>query len=267
MDGKHHTLLVFFQHRIVRSIVGCPHTSVNTLGTLGSRSRTHQDGTEGRTERKGTNHGETDRGCHRHTKLRIEDTGGSTHEGYRNEHGHEDTGTRDDRHRHITHGIFRSQIGRLVTGIKLRLYRLDHHNGIIHHRTDGQHQGKQGQDIDTETGCHQTGKGSDQGDDNRNRRNQGTLEILQEEINHQDDQQNGNHQGLHHVVDRGEQEVIGTHHTDELHTLRQILAHQIQLIRNALVYLRSVGSRHLEHHKGYTRMTIRFTLERIGDGS
>ena len=50
-------------------------------------------------------------------------------------------------HRHVTHRIFRRLIGRVVSGIKFRLYGFYHYDGVIHHRTDGKHQGKQGQDV------------------------------------------------------------------------------------------------------------------------
>ena len=114
VDGEHHTFLIFAQQSGVRSIVSGTHAAVDTLGALGARSGTHQHGTQGGTQRKGANHGQTYGSGHRNTKLRVEDTGRTTHEGYGDEHRHKHTGTRNDGHRNIAHRIFRGEVWRLV---------------------------------------------------------------------------------------------------------------------------------------------------------
>ena len=165
MDEKHDAFLVFTQHGVERGIVGGTYTAVNTFGTLIPITRTHHHSTQGRAERQCTNHGKTYGGRHCHTELRIEDTGSTTHESYRHEHGHEHTGTRDNGHRYVAHRIFCSLVGRGVARIEFRLYGFHHHDRVVHHRTDGKHQGEQGQDVDRESGGCQTGECTDQRND------------------------------------------------------------------------------------------------------
>ena len=60
---------------------------------------------------------------------------------------------------------FRCLIGRGVTRVEFRLYGFYHYDRVIHYRTDGKHQGKQGQNVDRESGCGQTGECTDQRND------------------------------------------------------------------------------------------------------
>ena len=157
-DEEHHTSLIFTQYGIERSIIRSAYPSVNTLSALGSVRRTHHDGAQSRTKRQGRNHGDTYGSCHCDTELCIEHARSSSHKCNGNKHSHKHTGTGNDSHRHIAHCIFSGKIRRLIPGIKLGLHRFHHHNSIIHHRTDGKHQGKQRQDVQTESRSHQTGK-------------------------------------------------------------------------------------------------------------
>ena len=157
-DEVHHPFLILAQHGIERSVVSCAYPSVDTLGALGSVRRTHHDGAQGGTQGQSRDHGDTYGSCHRDTELGIEHARSTSHEGDGDKYGHEDTGTRDDSHRHVAHRIFGGKVGRLVSGVKLGLHRFHHHNGVIHHRTDGKHQCKQGQDVQTESRSYQTGK-------------------------------------------------------------------------------------------------------------
>ena len=102
----------------------------------------HDEGTESRTERQGIDGGDTY--CHRHgqTELGIERTGGAAHEAHGDEHCHKHQRGGNDGCRDAAHGIDGCLVGRLITFVELGLHCLDHHNGIVHHSTDNQHQGK-----------------------------------------------------------------------------------------------------------------------------
>ena len=262
-DEKHHTSLIFTQYGIERSIVSCTYPSVDALGTLGSVRRTHHDGAQSGTERQSRNHRNTYGSCHRDTELCIEHARSTSHEGYRNKHSHKYTGTGDNSHRHVAHCIFRGKIRRLVSSIKLGLYRLYHHNGVVYHRTDSKYQSKQCQDVQTEARSHQTGKRTYQRHNDRDGGDQRTLQILQEEIDHEDDQNDGDNQRLHHVVYGSEKEVIGTHHRDELRSCRQILLHPLYLRSDFFVDSGSIGTGCLEYHIKNGRLTVHFTAETI----
>ena len=263
VEEEHQAFLVFAHHGIERSVVSGADATVQATGILLTARRFHHHGTQGRTESQGVQTGDTYRHSHGNTELGIEYTGGSSHESYRNKYRHEDKGTGDYRHRHIAHGILGSQIRRTVTHIKLGLHSLNHNDGVVHHCTDGQYQGKQGQDVDTESGHRQKGESTNQRNDDRDRRNQRTLEVVQEEIYHQNHQDNGDNQGFDYIMDRSEQEVVHTHHLDKLRSLRQFFGHLVQQRSNLFVYRRSVGAGYLKDHESNTRYSVRFTVEAV----
>ena len=263
MDEKHDAFLVFTQHGVERGIVGGTYTAVNTFGTLIPITRAHHHSTQGRAERQCTNHGKTYGGRHCHTELRIEDTGSTTHESYRHEHGHEHTGTRDNGHRYVAHRIFCSLVGRGVARIEFRLYGFHHHDRVVHHRTDGKHQGEQGQDVDRESGGCQTGECTDQRNDDRNRRDQRTLEVLKEEIHHKDYEDDRHDQRFYHIIYRSEEEVVGAHHRDKFRSCRQFLFHLFQFGGNTFVYFRCVRAGYLVDHECHGRLTVHLAVEAV----
>ena len=263
-DEEHDTFLILAQHGVERGIVCRTYPSVDALRTLRTVRRTHHDGTQGGTKRQCRNHGDAHRRCHRDTELRIEHARSTAHKRHGDKYRHEHAGTRDDGHRHIAHRILRGKVRGLVSGIELGLHRLHHHDGIVHHRTDGKHQRKQRQDIETEPRSHQAGKRADQRHDNGNGGYKRTLEVLQEEIHHQNYQYNGNDQCLHHIVYGSEEEVVGAHHGYKLRPFGQALPHLVYLCGNLLVDGGCVGACRLEHHEKYSRLAVHLTAETIG---
>ena len=178
--------------------------------------------------------------------MGVELTAGATHEGHGDEYGHEHERTGDNGHGHVAHGILGGQIGTLVAGIKLGLDSLHHHNGIVHHRTDGQHQGKEGEQVEREARNHKAGKRTHQRHDDGNGRNEGGLEVLKEEVYDQYHQDDGYDKGLLHIGDGCQQEVVGAHHLLELQALGQVLAQFLQLGGDAVVGLLGVRTCQLE---------------------
>ena len=61
---------------------------------------------------------------------------------------------------------------------------LDHHDGVVDHDADRQHDGEQGREIDGEAERRHGGEGADDGDRHGGRRHQHGAPVLQE---HQDD--------------------------------------------------------------------------------
>ena len=60
-----------------------------------------------------------------------------------------------------------------------------------------------------------------------------------------------------------EQEVVGAHHLRQFHSFRKLLARLVEKFVNVPVYFGRIGTRSLEHHAGYTRMTIHTTMVSI----
>ena len=208
VDEEHDALLILPHHGVERGVVSRLHPTVEALGALRAVGRAHDHGAEGGAEREGVDARDADGRGHRYAELGVEDARRAAHECHGDEHGHEDDGTRDDGHRHVAHRILRGLVWRLVADVELRLHGLDDDDRVVHHRTDGQHEGEQRQDVDTEAEHRQAGEGADQRHHDRDRGDDGALEVLQEEVNHQDDEQNGDDERLHHVIDRGVEEVV-----------------------------------------------------------
>ena len=223
----------------------------------------HQHGTKGRAEDKCRYTAQTYGSCQCDTELSVEHTRSTGHEAHGDEHSHEHEGTGDNRHGHIAHGVACCLIGTLVTGIKLGLYGLHHHDGIVHHRTDSQYQGKQSQQVQRETGNGKTSKGTHQRNDNGDGRDECCAEVLQEEVHHQDNQENGDDKCLLYIIDRCVKEVVGRHHINKLQTSGHVLAQLLQFCGNGVVSLLGVCARHLEHHECCGRVAVALTIDCI----
>ena len=229
--------------------------------------RTHHHGTKRGAEHKGTDARQTYGRCQRQTELRVEDTGCSACKADRNEHSHEDERTGNDGHRHVAHRVLGRFVRTCVASIELRLHGFHNHDGVIHHRTDGKHQGKECQQVKRKAGQGQTGECSHQGYDNRYRGDEGRLEVLQEEVNHEYHQKDGNEQGLFDIRDGCQQEVVARHHLDELHAFWQVFAQFFQFGAYTVVRLLRVGSGQLEAEESDARMAISLSVEGVADST
>ena len=193
-DGSHPAVIdsttqgtgVFVHHGTERGLIGhasalvqSDEESVDAVTCLTVLlGRTHHHRTEGGADDEGRNARDADSRGQRDAELGVEHTTGSTHHCDGDEHCHEDEGTRDNGHGDVTHGVLCSLITGSVSSIELRLYRLNNDDGIIHHGTDGEHQGKERKQVQSEACGGQGGKGADEGYDDGNRGNQSGSEIL-----------------------------------------------------------------------------------------
>ena len=183
--------------------------------------RFQKNGTQCRTQCQGVQCGQTDSDSHCQTELAIERTCRTTHETYRNKHGHHDQCDRYDSTTQFVHRIDRCQTGGCISLIELGMYTLDNHNRIIDHDRNGKHKGTQGQQVQTESDQWQYEECTDKGYRNSNGRNQGRTQILQEDIYYDKYQNKCLDQCLQHFVDRSEQEVVGVHGNVNLQSRRQ----------------------------------------------
>ena len=159
-------------------------------------------------------------------------------------------------------------MGRHVSGFQFRLYRFYHHNGIIHHRTDSKHECKERQQVDGKTGYSHKCKRTDDGHKDGNGRNQSSLPVLQEEVNHQDHQDDSQYQGKNHLFDRSIEEIVHRHHRVYHQTLRHGFTRFFYQGINIVHYLGRIGTGNLENHHFHSRMpvcgrfiTIRFNAQ------
>ena len=80
------------------------------------------------------------------------------------------------------------------------LYRLHHHDGVIHHDTDGQYETEHRQRIDGKIQRDEEDESTDNGHGNSQYRDQRRPPVLQEEEHDDRYQQQGDQQGSDHIV-------------------------------------------------------------------
>ena len=100
---------------------------------------------------------------------------------------------------------------------------LQHHDGVVHHQANGQHQGQQGQGVDGKPKQSHQGKGADQTDGDRDQGNDRGAHRAQEDKNHQGHQHgrldDGDVDGLDGFFNE-HRTVVGHRHG---HARRQVL--------------------------------------------
>ena len=98
-----------------------------------------------------------------HGELLVELAGDAAQERHRHEHGTQHERDRDDRARDFLHRLVR-RLERSTSLLDVAFDVLDHHDRVIHHDSDREHEAEQGQCIDRETEYVQRGECSDNGD-------------------------------------------------------------------------------------------------------
>ena len=244
MEEPSQRTAVLAQQRAETPVVGMAEACGPRGGLLPApgRTRFHQHGTEGWAHRQGTERGDGHGHCHRQTELTVVGSAEATHECSGDEHAHEDNSGGDDGVGDTVHSLVRGSLGGCRGVFQLLLYGLHHHDGIVDHGADDQHQGKEGDEIERETHEIHEGKGTHQRDHDAHGGNDGGAPVLQEEQHHNDDEQQGFDQRLVHRFHRGIEEVVGVQQYHELQPRWQM---RLQFLHQAVylvVHLLGVGS-------------------------
>ena len=100
---------------------------------------------------------------------------------------------------------------------------LHHHDRIIHHDADGEHQAEQAQRIDRKAEQMHDGEGADYGDRHRNERNDRGAPGLQEQHHHDHHQHDGIEQRVHDGLDGRAHELRGVIRDFVGHALGHVL--------------------------------------------
>jgi len=187
------------------------------------RMRLEQQGAQGRGQRQGhdarKHHGYRDGDG----ELLVHLARQAAHEGHGDEHGAEHQHDGDNGGRHFAHGFGRGFLGRQVLGAHDAFHVLQHHDGVVHHDTDGQHHTEQGQGIDGVAQGEHAREGTDDGHGHGDAGDKGGAPVLQEDEHHQEHQDHGFHQGVDHFVDGFHNEVVGVHDDLVVDALGEVL--------------------------------------------
>ncbi|MCY1400589.1 hypothetical protein D9M71_156830 [compost metagenome] len=131
---------------------------------------------------------------------------------------------------------------------------LHHHDGVVHHDADGQHQAEQAQGIDGKAEQVQAGHGADDGHRHRQQRDDRGPPGLQEEEHHDHHQGDGLEQRLHHGVDARLHGAGGVVDDTVIQPGREL---GLQLLHGGLDAggdVQGVGSRRLHDRQGHGRL-------------
>ena len=142
--------------------------------------RPQQYGRQGRTECQRVDGGNESGYGNGHGELQEKLSHQTGNKGAGDEHGCQNQSHGNDRPGHLLHGPHRGFL-RSQTSLNILLHRLHHHNRIIHHNADRQHQPEQRQIVQAETEHSQRREGSDDGHGDRNQRNNGGTPALQKQ--------------------------------------------------------------------------------------
>ena len=135
-------------------------------------------------------------------ELLVHLPGDARDERRRHEDGGQDQGDRHHRARHLLHRLERS-VARRQPLLDVALDRLDHHDGVVHHEADGQHQAEERQRVDREAQEREDHERADQRDRHRQQRDQGRPEALEEDEDDDGHQGEGLDERYHDLPDAG----------------------------------------------------------------
>ena len=115
-------------------------------------------------------------------------------------HSHQRRGHGDDGKANLARP-FDARRKRIHAFFNMAINVFQHHDGVIHHQANGQHQRQQREGVDREARQRHQGKGANQADRNRDDGNDRSTQRSQKHKNHEGDQQNRFHNGFVNIVD------------------------------------------------------------------
>ena len=185
-------------------------------------------------------------------ELAEELAGDTADEGARHKHRAQHQRHRDDRAGHLVHRL----AGRVARGVALGQPALDilhHHDGVVDHDANGQHQAEQRQVVQAEAHGGHGGEGAHNSHRHGNERDDGGAPVLQEDEHHNRHQSDGVAQGLEHLDNRFLDERRGVVNDFIIQPLGEALFQLVHLVIHTLGGGQGVGAGQLEdgqRHRG-----------------
>jgi hypothetical protein len=214
------------------------------------RQRERVDGRDHRRDRDG------------HRELAVELTREAADEGQRHEHGHQHQRDGDDGARHLAHRAV-GRFTRREPRLDVALHVLHHHDGVVHHDADRQHQPEQAQRVDREAQHVQHGKGTDHRHRHGQQRNDRRAPGLQEQDHHQHHQHDGFEQRVDHRLDRRAHELRRVVGDAVFQAFGHVLVELFHRLANVGGDVERVGARGLEHAHADGRVVVQQRTQRV----
>ncbi len=208
-----------------------------------------------RRQRERVERGDDRRDRDRQRELLVELAGQARHEGQRHEHGDQRQRDGDDGAAHLAHGLVGGLARRQPVG-DVALDVLHHHDGVIHHDPDRQHQPEQRQRVDREAEHQHQPERADDGHRHRQQRNDRRAPSLQEQDHHQHHQRHRFEQRVRDRLDARADELRRVIDDAVVHAFGKVflqLGHRLaHVVRN----LQRVGARRLEDRNGHRLLVV-----------
>ena len=109
--------------------------------------------------------------------------------------------------------------------LDVALHALDHDDGVVHHQTDRQHQTKERKRVDGKTEKREKHERADERNRHRKQRNQRGAPALQENVDHQDYQRQGDQKRYHNFLHSLGHRARGIQRDDVIQVLGEALFH------------------------------------------
>ncbi len=161
---------------------------------------------QGRRQREGVHRGDHRGDGDRQRELLVELAGQSADEGERHEHRGQHERDRDDRARDFAHRAIRG-LARTQPALDVSLDVLDHHDRVVDHDADGEHEAEQRQRVDREPEHAHDGERADHRHRHGQQRDDGGAPGLQEQDDDQHDEDDRLDQRMHDGLDRRAHEL------------------------------------------------------------
>ena len=200
-----------------------------------------------------------------HRKLPVELAGNPGEERHGNEHGAQHQTDRNDRARDLLHGLM-SRRQRFQAFLDVTLDVLHHHDGVVHHDTDREHQAEQRQGIDGVAQQVQRAEGANDRHWYRQQRDNRRPPRLQEQRDHQYHQQHRLQKGGNDRLDGIADEDRSIVNRLILHPLREAGRQFIHGGDHFVADLQGVGARRLENTQGHRILAIQLRAQGVVTG-
>ena len=211
--------------------------------------------TQHRGERKGGCGGNHHHNGYHPTQLTEEHTGHTGYERQWEEHRNQGEGGSHHRNSHFV-GAVHGGLLWIGTALNVGGHVFEHHNGVVHHHTDGDRQCGERHNVERIAGGKQVDKRSNQRDRNGDGNDDGGTPASQEHKHHKHHEYQGIHHRFFQRSDGVANVVAGIHNVVELHIGRQVFLNTGQGFLNFVGNIHRIGTGLLLHHNHSTFLAI-----------
>ena len=159
-------------HHALIALATAVETSVEALQSLAHKTQFHvvfllfgqNQGAQSRCQGQCHKGREQDARCHGDGELAVEHTLRPSHKRHGDEHRSHHQRNGNDGTAYLLHRLLRGFHRREFVAQHLHIHRFNHHNGVVHHNTDGHHQGEERNHVERDVEYHHRNETSQQRD-------------------------------------------------------------------------------------------------------